>query len=162
MQPLIARFRSARYAPMICLALALISLAFLEVSITWLNFRGRYAWQVISGSLLLTLLLYQWVLFFKRAFSGMRLGAGDLVTHRWVGVASTYLFALHAVRMGHFWMTALSLCFFLLALTGVLTRQVLGFRQNWLYLLWLTVHIGLAAAMIPLIAVHIWVALAFE
>ena len=82
MQPLIARFRSARYAPMICLALALISLAFLEVSITWLNFRGRYAWQVISGSLLLTLLLYQWVLFFKRAFSGMRLGAGDLVTHR--------------------------------------------------------------------------------
>ena len=74
-----------------------------------------------------------------------------------LGVATPTLASL-----GYFWMTALSLCFFLLALTGVLTRQVLGFRQNWLYLLWLTVHIGLAAAMIPLIAVHVWVALAFE
>ena len=74
----------------------------------------------------------------------------------------TYLFALHAVRMGHTWMTLLSVVFFLIALTGVLNREVLRYRQNWIYLVWLSAHIGLSAMMVPLVALHVWVALAYQ
>ena len=44
----------------------------------------------------------------------------------------------------------------------MLNREVLGYRSNLLYLIWLALHIGLSAAMVPLITVHIWVALAYQ
>ena len=162
MQSFMIRIRRTPYAPFIFLALLLIALTFLDFSADWFSLRGTLTWQVVSGSLLLTLLIFQWVLFFKRGFPGLTLSSQDVSQHRWVGVAVTYVFALHAVRLGHAWMTGLSVLFFLLALTGVLNRQVIGYRQNWLYLLWLVAHIGISAAMVPLIGVHIWVALAYE
>lgn len=162
MQNFMIRLRRTPYAPFIFLALLLMALTFLDFSADWFSLRGTFTWQFVSGSLLLTLLIFQWVLFFKRGFSGLTLSSKDVGQHRWVGVAATYVFALHAVRLGHTWMTGLSVLFFLLALTGVLNRQVLGYRQNWLYLLWLVAHIGISAAMVPLIGVHIWVALAYE
>ena len=162
MQNFMIRLRRTPYAPFIFLALLLIALTFLDFSADWFSVRGTFTWQVVSGSLLLTLLIFQWVLFFKRGFPKLGLVSSDLSQHRWVGVAATYVFALHAVRLGHAWMTGLSGLFFLLALTGVLNRQVIGYRQNWLYLLWLVAHIGISAAMVPLIGVHVWVALAYE
>lgn len=162
MYAMMTRLRNAPFAPFIFLALLLIALTFLDATADWFALRGTLTWQIVSGSLLLTLLIYQWVLFFKRSLQSATLASSDLSQHRWVGVAATYVFALHAVRLGHVWMTRLSILFFLLALTGVLNRQVLGYRQNWLYLLWLAAHIGISAAMIPLIGVHIWVALAYE
>jgi hypothetical protein len=162
MQNFLMRLRRAPHASMVFLALMLIALTFLDAGVDWFALRGTFTWQVVSGSLLLTLLIFQWVLFFKRSLNGVVITGQDVKHHRWVGVAATYVFALHAVRLGHAWMTGLSILFFLLALTGVLNRQVLGYRQNWLYLLWLITHIGISAAMIPLIGVHIWVALAYE
>lgn len=162
MQPVLTLLRRSPYAPLILLSLVLTGLTFLELAPNWIALRGTFNWQVVSGSLLVTLLCFQWVLFFKRGFSLPNLVSGDYTLHRWVGVAVTYLFALHAVRLGHFWMTGLSWVFFGLALTGVLTRQVLRYRQKWIYNLWIIAHVGLASMMIPLVAVHIWIALAYE
>ena len=110
----------------------------------------------------MTGLCYQWILFFKRVLRDNKNARRVLINHRWVGVGMTYLFALHAVRMGHTWMTLLSVVFFLIALTGVLNREVLRYRQNWIYLVWLSAHIGLSAMMAPLVALHVWVALAYQ
>lgn len=121
-----------------------------------------FAQQVVTGTLLLGLLGYQWVLFFKRVTKDNRNTRKVLVRHRWVGAAATLLFALHAVRFGHVWMSTLSAVVFLIALTGVLTREVLRYRSNVIYLVWLVTRIGLSAALVPLVAVHIWVALAYQ
>ncbi|WP_412554464.1 hypothetical protein [Shimia sp. MIT1388] len=121
-----------------------------------------FAQQVITGTLLLALFGYQWVLFFKRVTKDNRDARKVLGRHRWVGAAATLLFALHAVRFGHVWMSTLSVVVFLIALTGVLNREVLRYRSNAIYLIWLVTHIGLSAALVPLVAVHIWVALAYQ
>ncbi|WP_294222314.1 hypothetical protein [uncultured Shimia sp.] len=118
--------------------------------------------QVVTGALLLSLLSYQWVLFFKRVTKDNRNARQVVVRHRWVGTAATLLFALHAVRFGHVWMSTLSAVVFLVALTGVLNREVLRYRSHTIYLVWLLAHIGLSAALVPLVAVHIWVALAYQ
>ena len=121
-----------------------------------------FAQQMTTGSLLLGLFGYQWVLFFKRVTRDNRDARKVLVRHRWLGAAATLLFALHAVRFGHVWMSTLSVVVFLIALTGVLNCEVLRYRSNAIYLIWLVTHIGRSAALVPLVAVHIWVALAYQ
>ncbi|KPA22687.1 hypothetical protein shim_09740 [Shimia sp. SK013] len=163
MRVLMATARRAPYAALILMAL---SLAMLVIMQEWqtgaLVVLSGFEFQVLTGSLMVTGLCYQWVLFFKKLLRDNRNARAILVSHRWVGVGMTYLFALHAVRMGHTWMTVLSAVFFLIAVTGVLNREVLRYRQNWIYLTWLACHIGLSAMLVPLLGVHIWVALAYQ
>ncbi len=121
-----------------------------------------FAQQVITGLILLVFLGYQWVLFFMRVTKQTGNARKALVRHRWVGVAVTFVFAVHAVRFGHIWMSTLSAVVFLIAVTGVLNREVLRYRSNAIYLCWLVLHIGSSAALVPLVAVHIWVALAYQ
>ncbi len=110
MSVLMATARRAPYAVLILMAL---SLAGLVISQEWqtgvLSVLSGFELQVVTGSMLMTGLCYQWVLFFKRAFRQTRNARAVLINHRWVGVGMTYLFALHAVRLGHTWMTLLSL-----------------------------------------------------
>ena len=101
---------------------------------------------------LLICLGLQWMLFAKRVLRSNRNIRLHQKLHRWCGVTATLLFAAHAVRMGHLWMSGLSIVFFLVALTGVLNREVLGYRSNLLYLIWLGSHIALSATLCPLIA----------
>lgn len=122
--------------------------------------RLRFTWQVFTGLLLLTTIGYQWFLMRKRWIKSA--DRSDLVSHRWVGVFATFLFATHAARVGHTWMLMLTAVFVAVALTGVLNKQILGFRTRWAYLMWFTVHVGMSAILAPMIAVHIWVALAYQ
>ncbi len=163
MRTLVATARRVPYATFIVFGICCgIITLFLDGYISKLPVIGSLGWQVVTGSMMLTAFTYQWVLFFRRVTRDNTNARQTLVLHRWVGVGITFLFALHAVRLGHTWMTALSVVFFLIALTGVLNREVMKYRQNWIYLLWLTCHIGLSAALIPLVGLHIWVALAYQ
>lgn len=163
MRIVLTTFRRVPYAGAVFLGLALVIAALsVEVSALELQPFARLSFQVVTGALLLTCLSYQWVLFAKRVLKDARGMRSHVKLHRWVGVSATLLFAVHALRVGHVWMTLLSAVFFLVALTGFLNREVLGYRSNLLYLIWLALHIGLSAAMVPLIAVHIWVALAYQ
>lgn len=123
--------------------------------------RGGLSWQVWTGSALLTAILYQWVLLFTRRGKPAR-HRQHYVAHRWVGVLTTLLFAVHAVRFGHAWTSVLALTFIAVAATGLLNREVVPYRARWVYNLWLWVHIALASALIPLIAVHVWIALTYQ
>ncbi|TCL09294.1 hypothetical protein BXY66_1339 [Shimia isoporae] len=157
---------TARRAPYAFLILMALSLAAVVISREWqtnvLSALGGFEFQVVTGALLVTGYGYQWLLFFKRVTRDSSRAREVLKSHRWVGVGMTYVFALHAVRFGHVWMTTLSVVFFLVAFTAVLNRDVLRYRQNWIYLIWLALHIGFSAMLVPLIGLHIWVALAFQ
>lgn len=163
MRWLIDRIIHAPSAGLVLIGLTMAALAMGQGGIAAFDndFSGL-GFQILTGVALLTGLCHQWVFFAKRVLRSNRNIRQHQTAHRWVGVAVTLLFALHAVRFGHVWMSALSVLFFQVALTGVLNRSTLGYRSQTLYRLWLCCHIGLSAAMIPLIGVHIWVALAYQ
>lgn len=123
---------------------------------------GSLTWQVTTGALLLTGMIYQWLLLFAREEGDAAKVRRHYAAHRWVGVAMTLLFAAHAVRFGHAWTSAVAWTFLAVAATGLLNREVIRYRSRWLYLLWLWVHIALAAALVPLIAFHVWIALTYQ
>lgn len=163
MRVLITTWQRAPYVLIILIALGLgMAVLSFDVKSVLPEPLTGFVQQVVTGSLLLSLLGYQWVLFYKRVTKDNRNVRQAVVRHRWVGTAATLLFALHAVRFGHVWMSTLSAVVFLVALTGVLNREVLRYRSNAIYLVWLVVHIGLSAALVPLVVVHIWVALAYQ
>jgi hypothetical protein len=115
---------------------------------------------VVTGISLLSALGFQWYLLRKRWLKTMT--RFDLVMHRWIGVLATFFFALHAARVGHSWMIVLTIVFVLTALTGLMNKEVMKYPQRWMYLLWLGLHISLSTIMLPMIAVHVWVALAYQ
>ena len=163
MQTVIHHIRRVPYAGGIILALILVIPALAGQMALPLRLKlPSFGFQVVTGVALLICLGLQWILFAKRVLRSNRNIRLHQKLHRWCGVTATLLFAAHAVRMGHLWMSGLSIVFFLVALTGVLNCEVLGYRSNLLYLIWLGSHIALSAALWPLIAVHIWVALAYQ
>ncbi len=163
MRNVIATLQRSPYVLLILLAVSLgAGMLLLDLKVGFSLGLNGFAQQVATGVLLLILLSYQWLLFLKRVSRDSRNARKTLVRHRWVGVVITVLFAIHAVRFGYVWMSTLSAVVFLVALTGVLNREVMRYRSNSVYLIWLMCHIGLSAALVPLVAVHIWVALAYQ
>lgn len=119
-------------------------------------------WQVVTGSLLVTGMIYQWMLLVARRAGRAAEVRRHYAAHRWVGVAMTLLFAAHAVRFGHAWTSALAITFVAVAATGLLNREVIPYRSRRIYSLWLWLHIALASALVPLIVFHIWIALTYQ
>jgi len=139
--------------------LAQISLVFQAQSFL-LPTEYSFVWLCLTGLFLLLTLAFQWYLFRKRWIG--KLTRFDLDLHRWIGIVATLLFALHAARFGHSWMTALTIVFILTVLTGIFNKEIMRFSQRWMYLVWLALHISLSFILVPLIAVHIWIALAYQ
>lgn len=146
--------------------LGLIALALVVTVLTaGTAFRPRsfgFGWQVATGLLLLAGMGYQWMLLIARSGGAAAQVRRHYAAHRWVGVGLTLLFAVHAVRYGHAWTSALVLTFIAIAATGLLNREVIPYRSRWLYRSWLWLHIALSAALLPLVALHVWVALTYQ
>ncbi|MEM1237079.1 MAG: hypothetical protein AAGI10_08925 [Pseudomonadota bacterium] len=121
-----------------------------------------FSWQVVTGSALTVCMIYQWTVFAQRFTKDTKNARQHYNAHRWVGVGATLLFAIHAVRPGHAWMTALAVVFIGIAVTGLLNREVVKYRKQWMYLAWLGMHMCLSAILVPLLAIHIWAALAYQ
>ena len=120
----------------------------------------QFVWRCTTGLALLAVIAFQWWLMRKRWIG--KISRADIVSHRWTGVIATFLFALHATRIGHTWMLATTIVFILIALTGVFNKEILRFQERWVYLLWLALHISLSVILAPMVAVHIWIALAYQ
>lgn len=144
------------------LALAIAALAAdMRSAVDWL-LPGRFAWQVVTGLILALAMGYQWLLLVARLSGRAAMVQRRYRWHRWIGAAMTVLFVLHAVRFGYGWTSTLATVFLLTALTGLLNREVIPYRSRWHYMLWFGAHVALSAFLVPLTALHIWVALAFE
>ncbi|MDA7427120.1 hypothetical protein PGB28_01515 [Primorskyibacter aestuariivivens] len=164
MTALILRVRRRPYVILGLIGLSLVVLVFTaETALQPTRWAGSLSWQVATGTALLAAILYQWVLLWVRDRKApARKQRKHYTAHRWVGVATTLLFAVHAVRFGHAWTSVLAVTFIAVAATGLLNREVIPYRSSWLYHLWLWVHIALASALLPLIAVHVWIALSYQ
>lgn len=122
----------------------------------------KFMWQVTTGIGLVTAVSYQWYLLYLRQTQQTKQMRFHYLSHRWVGVSATVLFAFHATSAGHMWTSALAVVFILVAITGILNREIIPYPKQWMYLAWFWVHITLSFIMLPLIAVHIWVALLYQ
>lgn len=118
-------------------------------------------WQILSGVALLALVAFQWGLFYNRLrkhASGIR---RYYALHKYLGLVTILIFALHAARTGHGWTLALFIVFVALATTGLLNRGIMRYHPAWWHSVWLWLHISLSALLIPLVVLHVVVALAY-
>lgn len=143
----------------LAIIIALVSLAF-DLQSHLIEAEFRFVWQVVTGLVLLGGMGHQWYLMYLKWIGRAR--RREVQWHRWLGVGVIALFVMHAVRLGHLWMTALTIVFILTALTGVFNKEVLQFRHRWMYLAWFAAHVGLSIILAPLIVVHIWIALIYQ
>jgi len=119
-----------------------------------------FIWQVCTGMLVTALVFYQMLLLVFRV-CGIKTQA-HYKAHRWVGASSITVFAFHAVGFGYAWTNMLAVCFALSAITGLLNREVINYKHKWIYIFWYWCHVTISINLIPLIIIHIWVALSFE
>ena len=160
MKPVPHAILSTPYAFFGFLGLCIVSAALiLGLQGRWVPEDISFLWQVVTGVGLVAAMTFQWVLFYNRWTGQTR--SQDLIQHRWVGVTTVVLFGLHAARIGHTWMLGLTILFLLIGVTGILNKQIMRYQTRGAYLTWLALHIGLSVAIIPVIAVHIWVALVY-
>jgi len=121
-----------------------------------------FLWQIFTGLILAGLLIYQWALLAARLVGTPQSARRHYHWHRYVGVVMTALFILHAVRFGHYWTSALAIVFLLNGFVGLLNKEAVAYKTRGLYLIWYGLHVSLSAVLMPLTAVHIWVALVYE
>ncbi|MEM9350189.1 MAG: hypothetical protein AAGA47_08000 [Pseudomonadota bacterium] len=162
MSALVLKLRKVRYLGWGLASVTLAILAILVGPERLGPFVRSFPWQAVTGTALLVCMIYQWTIFAQRFTKSTKNARTHFLAHRWVGVAATLLFAIHAVRPGHAWMTALALVFLGIAVTGLLNREVVKYRKQWMYIAWLGVHMCLSAMLVPLLGVHIWAALAYQ
>lgn len=123
---------------------------------------GTTLWQIATGTVLLTAFGYQWLLFAARWRKDANLTRVRYKWHKYVGVAMTLLFLAHAASFGYALTSMLALCFIANAVAGLLNPEVLQFQHKLARTVWLVLHVGLSAAMVPLVLLHVWAALAFK
>lgn len=162
MTELLGRLTRTRYVLWGLLSIGLAQLAVLTAPEQVGPFVRTFSWQVTTGTALLLCIAYQWTVFLQRLMRSTENARSHYLAHRWVGVSATLLFAAHAVRPGHMWMTALSIVFIAIAVTGLLNREIVRYPKQWMYLVWLGMHMCLSAILVPLILVHVWTALAYQ
>lgn len=122
----------------------------------------QLGWQVSTGIVLLALLLFQWALFYHRLTRNAAATRRHHVLHKYSGLAVVVVFALHAARTGYGWTLLLFFAFVAVVVTGLLNREIMRYRKEWLYQVWLWLHISLSAVLMPLVMIHAIVALAYE
>ncbi|MBX9591320.1 MAG: hypothetical protein K2X43_18690 [Hyphomonadaceae bacterium] len=121
-----------------------------------------FAWSVATGAALLGCIVYQWSLLFAR-LAGRKQDARHLYQrHRQVGAVAICLFVLHAGGVGYALLTVLASVFLIIAVTGLLNGEAVVLGRPWLRPWWNHLHVALSGLLLPLIALHVWAALAFK
>jgi predicted ferric reductase len=119
-------------------------------------------WRYGSGAVLLALFAYQWMLFFARRSDDIALIRKRYRLHKYVGVAMLFLFVAHAGTLGYGVMTAIGAGLVVIAATGLLNAEVLFLSPDALRRARLFIHFAVSAALVPLVILHIWTALAYK
>lgn len=119
-------------------------------------------WQIATGSVLVVGMGFQWLLSLARVLADASAAARLLRWHKWVGIGMLCAFILHAPRIGYLWTSALAAVFLGCAVLGALNRETVRRMGRAAFLVWYGAHVALAAAMVPLVLTHIWIALIYE
>ena len=121
-----------------------------------------FAWQVASGMTLFALMIFQWGLFYYKIVKNMGAVKTHNKLHRYAGIGSVAIFAVHTISAGYAWSFLLFAAFVGVVVTGLLNRGLVRFNKNSVHNFWLWVHIALAGVLMPLSLLHVYIALAFK
>ena len=104
----------------------------------------------------------QYRLLFYRLLGNDIARAGNLANHRLVGVLLLGGLFLHAGGAGFALSSVLSAIMWVVALTGLFHLPLFASRLGGLQTLWLTLHVAVGTALVPLVLLHGYAALAYK
>jgi hypothetical protein len=121
-----------------------------------------FAYAIMTGLLLVIAMLWQWKLYFARKGGNARQIQRDYKRHRWLGILPVALLILHIGKPTGSLLSMMSYLLLLSSFSGLFNNEIVRQRVRWARKLWLLVHVGSAALIVPLVVLHIWAALAFK
>ncbi|GEO13008.1 hypothetical protein MAE02_07040 [Microvirga aerophila] len=127
-----------------------------------LSREGAFAYTVASGLLLTVAMLWQWRLYVVRRSGEGRRIQREYRLHRWLGILPMILLVAHMGQPNGSLLSVTSGLLMLSSLSGLLNNEIVRQKARWVRTLWLTLHIGSAALILPLVVLHVWAAFAFK
>jgi predicted ferric reductase len=127
-----------------------------------LSREGAFAYAIASGFLLTAAMLWQWRLYLVRRSGEARRIQREYKLHRWLGILPMILLVAHMGKPNGSLLSIVSGLLLLSSLSGLLNNEIVRQKVRWARTLWLTLHIGSAALILPLIILHVWAAFAFK
>ncbi len=144
-------------------SIVLFSLLYSVGTKSWVEKVGidRHYYSMLTGFLLIVFLFWQWRLFVIRRNANKKNLAFELTSHKWVGSLMVVGLFVHAGSLGVSMQAMISVLFFAVIFSGLFHLEFFQTRFPLTKRLWDVIHLGLAAFMFPLVAIHIWVAFAY-
>ena len=119
-------------------------------------------YRILTGSLLLSLIAYQWYLPYLRLMG--KLAATASRWHSYSGLVAPVLLYLHSISMGFAYTTALASLFVFNTLVGAMDKSLiskLAWRQNF-HRVWLSIHVPASCGVTVIALIHMVYALAYS
>lgn len=101
-------------------------------------------------------IVFQWLLTFTRVIPKWRKYSVKFTQiHKWIGAFSPILFYIHATGFGFGYLALLSYIFFTNMLLGTINLDVIKSQKEWIFKLWMIVHVGLSMFITGIMFLHI-------
>lgn len=133
---------------------------YLFIDIEFINeLQNEENYKLWSGLLLFSFLAFQWGLTFARSILKLTGNAKELLikSHKWVGALSPIAFYLHSAKPDHGLLFFLTLIFFLNAVIGLFSKDVISTHSLSSYRIWLFGHIVCSSVVLFVSILHIWI-----
>lgn len=126
---------------------------------SWLEqFQLDESYKRWSGFALGLLILFQWLLTFVRVIKRFRIYSEKITTfHKWLGALSPLFFYFHSTTLGYGYLLLLSYIFLFNVLIGNLNLDIIKSTNEWVFKLWMIIHVLLSIVITVLMFFHIGV-----
>jgi len=152
-----------KYVAICAISILFIALAqVLSVNPKIVAWVPQLIWQILTGSTLFAIFIFQWLLFYVKWNGKIIAVRTQSRIHHWSGLLAVMVFALHSQSVGYSLTLVLFAAIVGIAITGLLNEKFFNYPRQRIkqFILWS--HIAIAAAAMPLILLHAIVALTFE
>lgn len=150
-----------------CLGLLLLTAfalqEFGDLSWPWLaKLQADDIYKQLSGFALVGYLVHQWRCSMLRNKGLIQKAARLLHQHKLLGALAPVFFYVHAQHIGYAYLQVLSLVYFAIFITGLCNVEITHIHKHWFHNIWITVHVGLATALVFLLGYHIFISYAYQ
>jgi hypothetical protein len=150
-----------------CLGLLLLTAFAIQeignLSWPWLaKLQTDNVYKQLSGFALVGYLVHQWRCSLLRNKGLMQKAAKLLHQHKLLGALAPAFFYAHAQHIGYAYLQVLSLVYFAIFITGLCNVEITRIHKHWFQVVWITVHVGLATALVFLLGYHIFISYAYQ
>jgi hypothetical protein len=121
-----------------------------------------FAYAAVTGAGLVLSLGWQWRLYLARRTGDGRRIRTEYARHRWSGIVPALLLLLHVGGPSASLLSIVACLLLVSSAAGLVHHKIVALGGRRLRIVWLSVHVGSAALIIPLVAMHLWAALAFR